>query len=32
VLPDGRRIKTTNSADNDYCDELFEEWARERYS
>jgi hypothetical protein len=32
VLPDGRRVKTTNSADNEYCDELFEEWARERYS
>jgi hypothetical protein len=32
VLPDGRRVKTTNSANNDYCDELFEEWARERYS
>ena len=32
VLPDGRRVKTTNSSNNDYCDELFEEWARERYS
>jgi hypothetical protein len=32
VLPDGRRVKTTNSTDNEYCDELFEEWARERYS
>ena len=32
VLPDGRRVKTTNSSNNDYCDELFEEWARERIS
>jgi hypothetical protein len=32
VLPGGRRVKTANSANNDYCDELFEEWARERYS
>ena len=32
VLPDGRRVKTTNSSNNDYCDELFEEWTRERYS
>jgi hypothetical protein len=32
VLPDGRRVKTANSANNDYCDELFEEWIRERYS
>jgi hypothetical protein len=32
VLPDGRRAKTANSANSDYCDELFEEWARERYS
>jgi hypothetical protein len=32
VLPDGRRVKTANSANSDYCDELFEEWARERYS
>jgi hypothetical protein len=32
VLPNGRRIKTANSANNDYCNELFEEWARERYS
>jgi hypothetical protein len=32
VLPDGRRVKTTNSANNPYCDELFEDWARERIS
>ena len=32
VLPDGRRIKTANTANNRYCDELFVEWARERYS
>lgn len=32
VLPDGRRVKTANSANNRYCDELFEEWIRERYS
>jgi hypothetical protein len=32
VLPDGRRVKTANSANNRYCDELFEEWTRERIS
>lgn len=32
VLADGRRVKTANSAGNRYCDELFEEWSRERYS
>jgi hypothetical protein len=32
VLPDGRRMKAANSANNPYCDELFEEWTRERYS
>jgi hypothetical protein len=32
VLPDGRRVKTANSANNQYCDELFEEWTRERIS
>jgi hypothetical protein len=30
ILPGGRRVKTTNSANNDYCNELFEEWTRER--
>jgi hypothetical protein len=30
VLDDGRRVKTTNSAKNPYCDELFEEWIRQR--
>jgi hypothetical protein len=32
VLPDGRRIKTSNSINNPYCEELFAEWIRERYS
>jgi hypothetical protein len=32
VLPDGRRVKTANSTNNSYCDELFEEWTRERIS
>jgi hypothetical protein len=32
VLSDGRRVKTTNAANNSYCNELFEEWTRERYS
>jgi hypothetical protein len=32
VLADGRRVKAGNSANNPYCDELFEEWTRERYS
>jgi hypothetical protein len=32
VLPDGRRVKTANSINNPYCDELFEEWIRELYS
>jgi hypothetical protein len=32
LLPDGRRLKTKNSSNNRYCDELFEEWIRERYS
>jgi hypothetical protein len=32
VLPDGRRVKAANSANNSYCNELFEEWIRERYS
>jgi hypothetical protein len=32
VLSDGRRVKTANSANNSYCEELFEEWTRERYS
>jgi hypothetical protein len=30
VLDDGRRVKTTNSAKNPYCNELFEEWIRQR--
>ena len=32
VLPDGRRVKTANSVNNPYCEELFAEWIRERYS
>jgi hypothetical protein len=32
VLPDGRRIKTANSSNNPYCEKLFAEWIRERYS
>jgi hypothetical protein len=32
VLPDGRRVKTENSSNIPYCDELFAEWIRERYS
>jgi hypothetical protein len=32
VLADGRRVKTANSANNRYCEELFVEWTRERYS
>jgi hypothetical protein len=32
ILPDGRKVKTANSANNRYCDELFVEWTRERYS
>jgi hypothetical protein len=32
VLPGGRRVKTSNSINNPYCEELFTEWIRERYS
>ena len=32
VLPDGRRVKTANSVNNPYCEELFVEWIRERFS
>ena len=32
VLPDGRRIKTANSINSRYCNELFAEWIRERVS
>ena len=32
LLPDGRKVKTANSMNSSYCDELFVEWARERYS
>lgn len=32
VLPDGKKVKSANSAKNAYCDELFVEWMRGRYS
>lgn len=32
VMPGGRRVKTSNSINNPYCEELFTEWIRERYS
>jgi hypothetical protein len=32
VMQDGRRLKTRNSTNNRYCEELFAEWIRERYS
>lgn len=32
VMPGGRRVKTSNSINNPYCEELFAEWIRERYS
>lgn len=32
VLPNGRRVKTSSSINNPYCEELFAEWMRERYS
>jgi len=32
VMRDGRRLKTSNSTNNRYCEELFAEWIRERYS
>ncbi len=32
VLRDGRRAKTASSSNSRYCDELFAEWIRERYS
>jgi hypothetical protein len=30
VLADGSRVKTANSAKNRYCEELFQEWIRQR--
>ena len=30
LLNDGRRVKTTNSANNAYCDRLYQEWIRQR--
>ncbi len=32
VLEDGRRVKTENAFNNEYCDRLFQEWAGERVS
>jgi hypothetical protein len=32
VLSDGRKIRTANSVNSSYCEELFVEWTRERYS
>lgn len=32
VLLNGRRVKTATSTNNNYCEELFVEWTRERYS
>lgn len=32
LLPDGRRIRAAGGPTNSYCDELFVEWTRERYS
>ena len=32
VLSDGRRVKTENALNNQYCDRLFREWAGERIS
>lgn len=32
VLPDGRRVKTANSVNSPYCEEVFVEWIRERFS
>lgn len=29
-LTDGRRVKTTNSADSPYCERLYQSWIRER--
>jgi hypothetical protein len=30
ILADGRRVKTRNSANNPYCEQLFQAWIRER--
>jgi hypothetical protein len=32
VLPGGRRVKSANSNNDSYCEELFVEWSRELYS
>ena len=32
VLQDGERVKTENSTNNPYCEELYHAWARERIS
>lgn len=30
LLADGRRVKTVNSTNNDYCDRLYQDWIRQR--
>jgi len=32
ILPGGKRVKASNSANDSYCEELFVEWSRELYS
>lgn len=32
VMRDGRRMKSANSTNDPYCERLFQEWIRERYS
>ena len=32
IMADGRRIKTSNSTDNPYCERLFKDWSAERVS
>jgi hypothetical protein len=32
VLQDGKRVKTESSTNDPYCEELYQEWARERIS
>jgi hypothetical protein len=32
ILPGGKRVKTANSSNSSYCEELFVEWSRELYS
>ena len=30
ILSDGRRVKTENSVNNPYCEQLFQDWVRQR--